>query len=43
MGTVFVRTGIYRIQTPRSPGEAPDITLESLDGLAGYVIGRWGR
>lgn len=41
MGTVFVRTGIYRIQEPRIPDEVPDITLDGLSGLADKVIGRW--
>jgi len=41
MGTVFVRTGIYRIQEPRTLEEAPDITMEGLSGLAEEVIKRW--
>jgi FMN phosphatase YigB (HAD superfamily) len=43
MGTVFVRTGIYRIQSPRTPEEAPDITLDGLAGLADRAIVAWGR
>jgi len=42
MGTVFVRTGIYRTQEPRMLEEAPDITLDSLNGLANAVVLRWG-
>ncbi len=42
MGTVFVRTGIYKIQTPRTLLEVPDITMDGLTGLAEKVIDRWG-
>jgi putative hydrolase of the HAD superfamily len=37
MGTVFVRTGIYRSQAPRTPEEAPDITIDNLGGLAAAI------
>ena len=37
MGTVFVRTGIFRNQQPRTPDEQPDITLESVHGMARAV------
>ena len=42
MGTVFVRTGIYRTQQPRTLEEVPDITLPGLSGLAEAIIRRWG-
>jgi putative hydrolase of the HAD superfamily len=42
MGTVLVRTGIYKMQTPRVPDEAPDIDLPSVAGLATAILGRWG-
>ena len=42
MGTVFLRTGIYRNQKPRTPEEAPDLVLDGCAGLADAVIGRWG-
>lgn len=43
MATVFVRTGIYRVQTPRIPEETPDLTLDGLEGLGEAVVARWGH
>ena len=42
MGTVFVRTGIYKIQHPRSLDEVPDVSLDGLAGLGERVIEKWG-
>ena len=41
MGTVFVRTGIYKSQRPRIPEEVPDIILGGLNGLADKIIKKW--
>ena len=41
MGTVFVRTGIYKSQRPRIPEEVPDIILDELNGLADKIIEKW--
>ena len=41
MGTVFVRTGVYRNQKPRTPDEIPDLTLTSVKGMADAVIKKW--
>jgi putative hydrolase of the HAD superfamily len=41
MGSVLVRTGIYRAQTPRIPAEVPDIDLPSVNGLASAILARW--
>ena len=43
MGTVFVRTGIYRDQEPRTPEETPDLVLQSCRGLSAAVAARWRR
>ena len=43
MGTVIVKTGIYRIQEPRIPEEVPDVTLEGIEGLAQAILTRWGQ
>ncbi len=43
MATVFMRTGIYKNQTPRTPNEIPDLTLESVKGMAEAIITRWSE
>ena len=34
MATVFIRSGVYKNQTARTPDEMPDLTLDSVIGLA---------
>ena len=41
MGTVFLRTGIYRNQKPRIPEEFPDLILESVVGMASQIESYW--
>jgi FMN phosphatase YigB (HAD superfamily) len=41
MGTVFVRSGVYKNQKARTPDELPDLTLEGVEGLADAISGRW--
>ena len=41
MGSVFVRTGIYRDQEPRTPEEKPDLVVDSLTGLSRAIAVRW--
>jgi len=41
MATVFVRTGIYRNQTARTPDESPDLVLDSVAGLAEVIKQKW--
>ena len=41
MGTVFVRTGIYKSQRPRIPEEVPDVILDGLNGMADKIIEKW--
>jgi len=37
IGTVFVKTGVYKNQRPRTMDEIPDINLESIDNLANEI------
>jgi len=41
IGTVFIRTGIYKNQKPRDPQEIPDISLDSIQGMAEQIINKW--
>jgi FMN phosphatase YigB (HAD superfamily) len=41
MGTVFLRTGIYKNQRPRIPQEIPDLILDSIEGMAVSIISHW--
>jgi FMN phosphatase YigB (HAD superfamily) len=41
MGTVFVRSGVYRDQAPRTPEEIPDLVLDSIHGLSAAIAARW--
>ena len=43
MGTVFVRTGIYRRQKIRTPDELPDMVLDGVEGMADAITQRWSR
>jgi HAD superfamily hydrolase (TIGR01549 family) len=42
MATVFIRSGIYKYQKPRTPDEIPDLILESVYNMANSIIGRLG-
>jgi putative hydrolase of the HAD superfamily len=37
MGTVFIKSGIYKNQTARTPDELPDVILDSVIGLANRI------
>ena len=41
MGTVFIRTGIYKKQVPRDPYEIPDVTLDAIKGLSEAILLKW--
>jgi HAD superfamily hydrolase (TIGR01549 family) len=41
MKTVFIRSGIYKNQKGRIPEEYPDLVLESVNGMAEKIIGKW--
>jgi FMN phosphatase YigB (HAD superfamily) len=42
MGTVFVKSGIYKNQTPRTPDEMPDVILDSVIGLSKWIEEKFG-
>jgi putative hydrolase of the HAD superfamily len=37
MGTVFIKSGIYKNQTARTPDEIPDVILDSVIGLSNRI------
>jgi len=41
MGTVFVRTGIYKNQRARCPSELPDLVLEGVERMARAIAEKW--
>lgn len=43
MGTVFIKTGIYKTQEPRDPEEIPDLILENISGMANLIINKWSK
>jgi FMN phosphatase YigB (HAD superfamily) len=43
MATVFIKSGIYRIQKPRTPDETPDLILENTNGLADRISTIWAQ
>jgi ribonucleotide monophosphatase NagD (HAD superfamily) len=41
MGTVFVKTGVYKNQRPRTVDEIPDLVIENINGLGESIKERF--
>lgn len=43
IGTVFIKSGVYKIQKPRTPDEIPDLILDTIIGMADKIIDKWNE